>query len=198
MTQCSKGMDCRVVRLIKRYPNRKLYDTAQKQYVTLDDLARLIRDGHEVQVTDHASGEDLTAVTLTHIILEQEKKQAGFLPRAVLRGLVQAGGERISTLRHALASPLDLVQQVDEEIERRIRNLTRRGVLGKDEGVRLRDLLVRRHIDMQCSPDDFEEALERVLARLDVVNRADIQSVEEQVERMLDDVDLLLEERAAT
>lgn len=187
-----------MVRLIKRYPNRKLYDTAQKQYVTLDDLARLIRDGHEVQVTDHASGEDLTAVTLTHIILEQEKKQAGFLPRAVLRGLVQAGGERISTLRHALASPLDLVQQVDEEIERRIRNLTRRGVLGKDEGVRLRDLLVRRNIDMQCSPDDFEEALERVLARLDVVNRADIQSVEEQVERMLDDVDLLLEERAAT
>lgn len=198
MTQCSKAMDHRVVRLIKRYPNRKLYDTAQKQYVTLDDVARLVREGHEVQVTDYTSGEDLTAVTLTHIILEQEKKQAGFLPRAVLRGLVQAGGERMSTLRHALASPLDLVQQVDEEIDRRVRSLMRRGVLGKDEGVRLRELLVRRPGDTQPAADDFEEALERVLARLDVVNRADIQSVEEQVERMLDDVDLLLEERAGT
>lgn len=184
------------MRLIKRYPNRKLYDTAEKQYVTLDDLARLIREGHEVQVTDYASGEDLTAVTLTHIILEQEKKQAGFLPRAVLRGLVQAGGERISTLRHALASPLDLVQQVDEEIDRRIHSLMRRGMLEDDEGSRLRDLLLRRPAGMPSSPDTFEEALEQVLARLDVANRADLQSVEEQVERMLDDIDILLEERA--
>ncbi|MGD8735253.1 MAG: polyhydroxyalkanoate synthesis regulator DNA-binding domain-containing protein, partial [Anaerolineae bacterium] len=52
---------------IKRYPNRKLYDTEAKQYITLEGIAALIRQGNEVQVIDHATGEDLTALTLTQI-----------------------------------------------------------------------------------------------------------------------------------
>ena len=79
--------------LIKRYPNRKLYNTQSRGYVRLESVADLIRQGHEIQVIDHASGEDLTAVILSQIILEQEKKQAGSAPRAVLAGLVQAGGQ---------------------------------------------------------------------------------------------------------
>ena len=66
--------------VIKRYPNRKLYDTESKRYITLDGIARLIRKGEEVQVIDHTTDEDLTAVTLTQIIFEQEKKKGGFLP----------------------------------------------------------------------------------------------------------------------
>ena len=79
--------------IIKRYPNRKLYNTNTKQYVTLDGIAGLIRQGEEIQILDHASGEDLTTVTLTQIILDQEKKQSGFLPLAVLTGLIQSGGQ---------------------------------------------------------------------------------------------------------
>ncbi|MCK5314811.1 MAG: polyhydroxyalkanoate synthesis regulator DNA-binding domain-containing protein, partial [Anaerolineales bacterium] len=71
---------------IKRYPNRKLYDTEAKQYITLDEIADLIRQGQEIRVTDNVTGEDLTAVTLSQIIFEQEKKQSGFLPRSVLTG----------------------------------------------------------------------------------------------------------------
>ena len=85
--------------VIKRYPNRKLYDTEAKQYITLDGIAGLIREGQEVSVIDHATGEDLTAVTLTQIIFEQEKKRKGFLPQTVLTGLIQAGGDTMSTLR---------------------------------------------------------------------------------------------------
>ena len=105
----------------QRYPNRKLYDTEAKKYVTLNGIAELIRDGEELQVVDHNSGEDLTAVTLTQIIFEQEKQQSGFLPRSVLTGLIQAGGDKLSTLRRTLASPLDLIHHVDEEIDRRVR-----------------------------------------------------------------------------
>lgn len=79
--------------LIKRYPNRKLYNTHTRGYVRLESVAELIRQGYEVQVIDHASGEDLTAVILSQIILDQEKKQAGSTPREVLAGLVQAGGK---------------------------------------------------------------------------------------------------------
>src|SRR5687768_10581917 len=128
--------------VIKRYPNRKLYDTAAKQYITLEGIAARIRDGEEVQIVDHATGEDLTTLTLTQIIFEQEKKQSGFLPRPVLTGLVQAGGETLSALRRTLASPLDMLRHVDEEIERRIQGLVKRGEMAEEEALRLRDKLL--------------------------------------------------------
>ena len=62
--------------IIKRYPNRKLYDTEAKQYITLEGIASVIRSGQEVQVIDHVTWEDLTALTLSQIILEQEKRQS--------------------------------------------------------------------------------------------------------------------------
>ena len=64
-------------KVIKRYPNRKLYDTDAKRYVRLNDIAKMIQAGHEIQVVDHTTQEDLTAVTLTQIIFEQEKKEGG-------------------------------------------------------------------------------------------------------------------------
>ena len=83
---------------IKRYPNRKLYDTEAKRYVTLDQLTGMIQAGEEVQVVDHESGDDLTTLTLTQIILEQEKKRSGFLPQHLLTGLIRAGGDTVEQL----------------------------------------------------------------------------------------------------
>ena len=108
------------MRVIKRYSNRKLYDTESKQYITLDQIADLVRIGEDLQVIENTSGNDLTALTLSQIILEQEKKQKGFLPRSVLNALVEAGGKPISSIRQRLESPLGFLYQVDNEIERRI------------------------------------------------------------------------------
>ena len=120
--------------VIKRYPNRKLYDTEAKRYITLNEIAALIRAGEEVIVTDHATDEDLTAVVLTQIIFEQEKAQRGFLPKAVLTNLVRAGGDTLGTLRRGLSLPLDLWRHVDEEIDRRVQTLISKGELAKEEG----------------------------------------------------------------
>jgi polyhydroxyalkanoate synthesis repressor PhaR len=77
--------------IIKRYQNRKLYDTSAKRYITLDGIAQLIRQGNNVQIIDNVTEEDLTNVTLMQIIMEQEKKKSGFLPLSILVGLIQAG-----------------------------------------------------------------------------------------------------------
>lgn len=61
------------MRTVKRYSNRKLYDTGAKHYVTLKDLALVIRQGDTVSVVDHANGQDLTTQTLAQIIFEEEK-----------------------------------------------------------------------------------------------------------------------------
>lgn len=81
--------------VIKRYPNRKLYDTEAKTYVTLDEITEMIRAGRDVQVIDHETGDDLTTLTLSQIILEQEKKSAGFLPRSLLTSLIRTGGDTL-------------------------------------------------------------------------------------------------------
>lgn len=180
------------MRVIKRYPNRKLYDTEAKEYVTLSGIAELIREGHEIQVVDHTTGEDLTAVTLTQIIFEQEKKQSGFLPRSVLTGLIQAGGEKLSTLRHTLASPLDLFHQVDEEIDRRVRALIRRGELEEDEGLKLRDRLLA---EGDAPLSDLSEAeLERVLVERGVPTKEEWEQLEERLESLVQKLNTLLED----
>ncbi|MFW6051873.1 MAG: polyhydroxyalkanoate synthesis regulator DNA-binding domain-containing protein [Myxococcota bacterium] len=83
--------------MIKRYANRKLYDTCDSRYVTLQQIAQLVRTGEEVRIIDNTSKEDLTNVTLAQIIYEEEKK--GEEGRATsarnLRGLIQEGRDRL-------------------------------------------------------------------------------------------------------
>ena len=183
------------MRVIKRYPNRKLYDTETKQYVSLDQIAGFIRQGEDVYVVDNASGEDLTTVTLTQIIFEQEKKGSGFLPQAVLTGLIQAGGSTLNALRRTLASSVDLLYQVDEEIARRLQVLTNRGELAEDEAARLREKLVanRRWLqaEREISPDDVAAAL----ARQGVPAREDLQALEARVEALTATLDDLISHR---
>jgi polyhydroxyalkanoate synthesis repressor PhaR len=62
------------MRTIKRYSNRKLYDTTERHYVTLADVAGFVRKGDDIKVTDYVTGADLTAQTLAQIIFEEEKK----------------------------------------------------------------------------------------------------------------------------
>jgi polyhydroxyalkanoate synthesis repressor PhaR len=85
-------------RVIKRYANRKLYDTQRSRYVTLDQIAEMIRGGEDVKIVDNNSKEDLTTVTLAQIIFEEEKKQKSFLPLNAMRNIIQSGGERIEEL----------------------------------------------------------------------------------------------------
>ena len=170
--------------VIKRYPNRKLYDTEAKRYITLDGIATLIRQGQEVEVTDHATGEDLTAITLTQVIFEQEKRRSGFLPQAVLTGLIQAGGETMGTLRRTLAHPLNLARQVDEEIEQRVQTLISRGELAAEEGRRLRDKLLVPGQPQFDQPWPSEEELEQVLADKGIPTRDELGQVLDQLEAL--------------
>jgi polyhydroxyalkanoate synthesis repressor PhaR len=168
--------------VIKRYPNRKLYDTEAKQYITLDEIAGLIREGQEVSVIDHATGEDLTAVTLTQIIFEQEKKRKGFLPQTVLTGLIQAGGDTMGTLRRTMATSLDLARQVDEEIEQRVQALINRGELAAGEGRRLREKLIKKDTEPADAALPSEQELERMLSERGVPTQNDLKQILEQLD----------------
>lgn len=178
--------------VIKRYPNRKLYDTEAKRYITLNEIAALIRAGEEVVVTDHASDEDLTAVVLTQIIFEQEKQQKGFLPKAVLTNLVRAGGDTLSTLRRSLTLPLDLWRHVDEEIDRRVQMLISKGDLAREEGLKLRDKLLS---PMFATPDATAgHDLEKLLGQHGVPTREEWDRLHAQIEALSSKLDDMMRE----
>lgn len=80
------------MKVIKRYQNRKLYDTQDSCYVTLEDIRDMIKDGVDIQVIDNASKEDLTSVTFAQIIFEEEKKQKGLLPLNIFKQIIESGG----------------------------------------------------------------------------------------------------------
>lgn len=98
-------------RVIRRYDNRKLYDTEQKRYVSLADLARLIREGYQMQVVENATGEDITARTLTNIIVEEERGGQEPLSTSFLHDVIRWGG-RVATVT---------VDQVEQQFDRLLR-----------------------------------------------------------------------------
>lgn len=98
-------------KIIKRYQNRKLYDTQQSCYVTLDDIAKMIRTNEDVMVIDNKTKNDITAATLTQIIFEAEKKASIYAPLFTLREIIQnANGSISSYLAKLGAFPKDYAQ----------------------------------------------------------------------------------------
>ena len=125
------------VLIVKRYPNRKLYNTQQKEYITLDQLAALVRQGVGFQVVDYATGDDLTAITLAQVILEQQKIQDRGLPIPLLFTLIRGGGDVLEGLRRVFLSSLDFERFLDDEIKRRISSLIKLNQLSLEEGSHL-------------------------------------------------------------
>ncbi len=82
--------------IIKRYQNRKLYDTAASRYVTLEDIAQMVKRGEEVRILDNRTKKDLTAVTLAQILYEEEKSDRSLLPLATLKKIISNRGEAIA------------------------------------------------------------------------------------------------------
>lgn len=164
------------MRLIKRYSNRKLYDTEERRYVSLGHVAALIRTGEEVQILDHQSGEDLTAATLARLLQRTERN----LPPPFLRSLIRLGGD---TLRAFLD-------------EARLEPLVSRGEMAWEEAQRLSDELaahaLRRHQNLEAA---MLSKVERALERWQIPTRDDLQRLEERLKELSHKLDSLLASR---
>ncbi len=181
--------------LIKRYPNRKLYDTEAKRYVTLNEIAALVRAGEDIRVLDYASGQDLTTLILSQVILEQERLEGGFLPRAILSELVRLGGSRVGKIRQALRSTFDGEGEFERELGRRFELLVQQGELGAQEADALLEKL--RSLGEMPPPGLAGEAEARLAVLLKKYNfptRSELQPLEETLEALEAQVNSLAED----
>jgi polyhydroxyalkanoate synthesis repressor PhaR len=125
-----------MIRLIKRYESRKLYDTEESRYVSLEEIASWVREGQEVRVVDNATGADVSSQTLTQIILDEGRRGTSFLPSELLHELVRLGEKAVSTG----------VEQVQHGVDRLVQaSVDRLGPVrrAREEMTRLRDQLER-------------------------------------------------------
>jgi polyhydroxyalkanoate synthesis repressor PhaR len=178
--------------VIKRYANRKLYDTEAKKYISLQGIAAMIRSGESVQVIDNVSGDDITAQTLSQIILEREKKQNGFVPRPILTTLVEAGGRSLGYLRERLEPHINQLNEleVDERLQERIQGLIQRGEIAEETGKKLLDQFRERAASwMNTIPPD--ETLLEIMIEKTVPNRDEVQHLIDQLDALSSKLDQL-------
>jgi polyhydroxyalkanoate synthesis repressor PhaR len=114
-------------KIIKRYTNRKLYDTVESRYVTLDEISEMIKAGTEVKILDNRTKDDLTSVTLAQIIFEEEKKTSKMSLRT-LKELIRHGGERAAQIVEDTQAELrGKVEAVRQAAEQRVQTLINKG-----------------------------------------------------------------------
>ncbi len=156
--------------VIKRYTNRKLYDTVESRYVTLDEIAQMIKGGAEVKIVDNRSKEDLTSVTLAQIIFEEEKKKS-HMPLGVLREIIRHGAdsvtgfiaERKERITEGVGGVVGKVTSLKEEAAQRLDKLFKRG---EGKGADLRELLA----NSKKSIEEFQRRVdEKVKSAVDTV-----------------------------
>lgn len=124
-------------RVIKRYANRKLYDTVGRRYVTLQELAGLVEAGAELRVLDRSRGEDVTALVLAQLVLERIRRRSARIPGELLARLIRLGSAPVEAWREWPA-PRKLAARVRGEAERIVSGLLGGGRISLDEALGLR------------------------------------------------------------
>ncbi len=127
-----KPSAAREPRIIKRYVNRKLYDTVESRYVTLDEIAHMIRVGDEVRILDDRTNRDLTSVTLVQIIFESEKRYSRMNMRLLCDLIRNGGAQAQQWVENTQAEVLEKAETVRQVAEQRVHVVLDRGQQASD------------------------------------------------------------------
>ena len=185
-------------RIIKRYSNRKLYDTEDKRYITLEQIAQLVRDGQDIKVVENQTGEDLTNVTLSQILLEQEKRKEGGLPKTFFMNLIQRSSSTVSDfLRKNVLQYFDQAFQAEERISQDLDKLVERGEMEPKEAEALEAEIKTRTQTLKQRLDELvERRVQDVLSKLSIPSKAEIDRLRAQIDALSAQVEELSKARA--
>ena len=183
-------------RVIKRYTNRKLYDKLESRYVTLDEIARLVRAGEDVMVIDNETEDDLTAITFAQIILEEEKRKTNLVSVPFLRKLIRQGEARMQDFSDRAQRGIEALGDLTEKAGERVREVVEGGGKALGDGLSAIDDLfgvpqkridvlresARKRVDQLRANPVVRRELERIAGSLHTIEEA-IQRLSEDEER---------------
>jgi polyhydroxyalkanoate synthesis repressor PhaR len=170
--------------IIKRYRNRKLYNTQAKRYITLEEIEELIKQKVDVKVIDNDSDNDITASTLSQIIFGLEKNHNSVLPINLLISLVQSGGKRMDEIRRNIFNSLNLSHHFDVEIERRVNQLIINGDFDQESGMMLLEKLLSAGDEQEDLRENIEEKFVEFLKERKIPTKIDFQTLINRIETL--------------
>jgi polyhydroxyalkanoate synthesis repressor PhaR len=167
--------------LIKRYANRKLYNTDTSRYITLKGIAELIEQGEEVRVIDNETGDDITSIALSQILVDSERTNRA-VPRTLLSDLIQKSGDALyGALKRGVGDASEGIGELQRNVRRAIR--TR-----EEEAKHFREAIY----DVRAEWDSaIQGAVERVFKALDLPRRTDIDALNRNLERVAEALERL-------
>ena len=167
--------------LIKRYANRKLYNTEASRYITLKGISELIEAGEDVRVIDNETGEDITSVALSQILVDHERSNST-ASQTLLSGLISRGGDALyGALRRSVGDASEGIEELQNNLRRIIKNREHdTSKIGEWIAVATPDF---DHI--------VQSAMERVFKMLDLPRRGDIDALNANLQRVADAVESL-------
>ncbi len=168
-------------RVIKRYSNRKLYDTETSRYVKLDEIAAMLETGEEVRIIDNKTKEDLTRVTLAQILVEHERRRQQDAKDSTFRGFIRDKGEQFS--RKITEPVTSLRTSVEEGVNRLIRTGEERAVETKNQ---VQSWMDQNAVALEELQSRMDDRLREAVTRLDVIGtlRTQVDTLEERVQRL--------------
>jgi polyhydroxyalkanoate synthesis repressor PhaR len=157
--------------LIKRYANRKLYNTESSRYITLRGISELVREGHDICVIDNETGEEITPIVLSQILVDDQKENRdrdGAVSGTLLAELIQRGGDALySLVRRGVGDVETNLNEMRDNVKRWIRTP---GEVAKTEALDIRETV--------------HAAVERVLRVADLPTRGDLEALNKNLERL--------------
>ncbi len=168
---------------IKRYANRKLYDTKIKKYITLDKIAKLLKSGEEVSVVDNKTGEDITAATISQILARAKQGESDNGASNVMIQLLRKGPGTLVDYGKKYLSLWDrALTMADEEIDRLVERLVKEKEITPSEGSRLKKDMLSRAEDLKKWIS--EKTDQRIGEALDLMNLASREQVAQLTEKI--------------
>jgi polyhydroxyalkanoate synthesis repressor PhaR len=182
------------MRTIKRYSNRKLYDTQDKRYITLEQISALVRDGEDIRVIDNQSGEDLTTVTLSQVLLDQEKKKEAPLPKWAFLDMIQRSGSNVlDGLKKGVFTWFENSFVSDETIDKNVEKMVKSGQVTKDEATKIKTEFKSRTSAFKKRLDDIvERRVDEILGALNIPSKSELTKLNERLEELNKKVEELL------
>ncbi|MBI4871671.1 MAG: phasin family protein [Candidatus Riflebacteria bacterium] len=187
------------MRTIKRYGNRKLYDTSLRRYINLIEVAELVEKGTEVKVLDSKTGEDITKLTLSQILHDREKKKEGFVSKTLFTDLIRKSSSSIvEAFKRSVRTGAEAIAWVEDEIDGGLKRLVKAGDITEKQGKKLRQDLVNRIVKGKSRfQHRIDDAVMNVLHRLNIPAQKDMRRLADQLDKLTARVEALAAKKPA-
>jgi polyhydroxyalkanoate synthesis repressor PhaR len=179
-----------MTRIIKKYSNRKCYDTETSRYINLDEIEQLIKDEVDVRILDNETKEDITAIYLAKIIMNQGRKSTDFFSADYLKELIK---KRSETLKDMFQKPLhagsDFMSQKKTDLEKFLDKISDRGIISLDDAKNMvNDFLRSVTVNEQELDRKIQTRLTALIAGMDIPTREEVEALENKVSQLLEKI----------